>query len=534
VERAWYFLEFQRARESGDCCAGGPKQCKGGSLLCGGLGRAGVGSWWRLFQAYQLRFDTTEGEFQMEREELDYIFKPRSIAIIGATSNPRKFGFRFVHYIKEHRYEGKIYPVNPKGGEVLGLKIYPSLDSIDDKVDLAVVLTAGETVPQAIKECGIKGVKGVVVISAGFGELGGEGKRLEEEALRIARSMGIRLVGPNCLGIVNLEIGLNATTCAVVPKDKGSLGFISQSGSSLELLFSLSGERGIYFNKVVSSGNEADLNLVDYLEYFSHDPSINVILMYIEGIGEKNGRRFLELARNTTPQKPVVALKVGRTAVAEMAISTHTGALVGNAGLYSAVFKQSGIIEAKTFEELFDYGLAFSGGRIPTGDRVAIMGPGGPGISAADVSAEEGILIPEFSKQTKEHFKRIVPAFMAGLRNPLDITPSLPMDEREQIYLTLLEDENTDGAIILTSALFYMKKFSEIIPRVYAKSSKPVFVGSIMSMTLPEIQETARVLGKAGIPFYPSPERAAKAYSVIVKYGRYLKMLKERERWRVE
>lgn len=470
----------------------------------------------------------------MEMQELERIFCPRSVAIVGATSNPKKYGFQFVNYVKGHGYNGKIYPINPKGGEVLGLKIYPDFDSVDDEVDLAVILTGADTVPKAVQQCAAKGVKGVVIISAGFSESGEEGRRLEGEVVEIARSGGIRIVGPNCLGVVNLEIGLNATACAVVPKQKGSLGFISQSGSSLELLFSLSEERGIYFNKVVSSGNEADLNLVDYLEYFSQDPNINVIMMYIEGIGEENGRKFIELARKTTPHKPVVALKVGRTSIGERAISTHTGALVGKAELYSAAFKQCGIIEAKTYEELFDYGLVFSNGRIPMGDRVAIMGPGGPGISTADTLAEEGGVIPEFSQQTKEKFKQIVPSFMAGLKNPLDITPSFPMDERERLYMTLLGDENTDGAIILTSALFYMKKFSEIIPRIYAKSSKPLLVGSIMSMTLPEIHETAKTLGRVGIPFYPSPERAAKAYLVLVKYAKYLRNVKEREYGRVQ
>ena len=465
----------------------------------------------------------------MGTKEIDLIFKPKSIAIVGATNNPKKYGYQFVNFVKGQGYTGKIYPINPKGGEVLGLKIYPSLDSIDDEVDLAVILTAADTVPQAIQQCGKKGVKGVIIISAGFSESGRDGKELEEEIVAIARFHGIRIVGPNCLGVVNLEIGLNATACAVVPKQKGSMGFISQSGSSLELLFSLSEERGIYFNKVVSSGNEADLNLIDYFEYFSQDPNINVIMMYIEGIGKKGGQAFIELAKATTPHKPVVALKVGRTAVGERAISTHTGALVGRAELYSAVFKQCGIIEAKTYEELFDYGLAFSAGRIPVGDRVAIMGPGGPGISTADILAEEGVLIPEFSEQTKVNFRQIVPSFMAGLRNPLDITPSFPMDERETLYRMLLEDENTDGAIILTSALFYMKKFSEIIPRVYTQSRKPLLVGSIMSMTVPEIHETAKTLGKVGIPFYPSPERAAKAYSVLMRYGKYVRNLEERK-----
>ena len=449
--------------------------------------------------------------------------------IVGATGNPRKYGFQFVNYVKGHGFKGKIYLINPKGGEVLGLKMYPDFDSINGAVDLAVILTAAHTVPQVIQQCAKKGVKGVIVISAGFSEAGEDGKRLEEEIVRIARSNGIRIVGPNCLGVANLEIGLNATACAVVPKPKGSLGFISQSGSSLELLFSLSEERGIYFNKVVSSGNEADLTLVDYFDYFSQDPDINVIMMYVEGIDEKDGRRFIEVAQETTSRKPVVVLKVGRTSVGEKAISTHTGAMVGKVESYRAVFRQCGIIEAHTFEELFDYGLAFSSKRVPMGDRVAIIGPGGPIISTADILAEEGLHIPEFSSKTIESFKRIVPSYMVGLRNPLDITPSIPMDEREQVYSTVLEDEGTDGAIILTSALFYMKRFSEIIPRVYSKSSKPVFVGSIMSMVLPEIHDAAKTLGKAGIPCFPSPERAAKAYATLARYSRYLKNLKERK-----
>lgn len=470
----------------------------------------------------------------MTASELDFIFRPRSIAVIGATNNPIKLGFQFVSYMKEQGYAGEIYPINPKGGEILGLKIYPSLDLVENEVDLVLILAAADTVPQIIRECAQKGVRGVIITSAGFGESGTDGKKLEEEVIKIAQSRGIRIVGPNCMGIMNLEIGLNAAALSGIPKQKGSLGFISQSGSGLEFLFSLSGERGVYFNKAVSSGNEADLNLVDYFEYFSKDSNINVIMMYIEGIREDIGRKFIALGKETTPRKPVVVLKAGRTSVGERAISTHTGALVGKAELYSAVCKQCGIIEANSFEELFDFGLAFSGGRIPAGNRAAVMGAGGPTISISDVLTQEGIIIPRFSQQTLSRLQVLIPSFVKGLENPLDIPLSLPMDEREKVYKVLLEDENTDGLIIHTAKPFFLKKFSEIICRVYSQSCKPLLVGSILSMAVPELHDAAGTLGKIGVTLYPSPERAAKAYSALVRYRKYLRNVEEQENGRVK
>jgi acyl-CoA synthetase (NDP forming) len=458
---------------------------------------------------------------------LDYIFRPESIAIVGASDNPEKIGFRYVSHIKEGGYRGRIYPLNPKGGAILGLKVYPDLDAIEDKVDLAIILTGAATVPPIMQDCLRKGVKGVVLIPAGFSETGEKGEKLEAQILEISRKGGIRVVGPNCLGIVNTGVGLNATAIPFVPLKRGNMGFISQSGSSLELLFSWTLERGIYFNKVVSSGNEADLKLTDYLEYFGNDPEIKVIMLYIEGLDQENGRRFLELASETTRKKPLVALKSGRTSAGGEAIKTHTGALGGRPEIYSAVFRQFGIIEAKTYEELFDYGLAFSAGRIPRGNKAAILGPGGPGVNAADTCEEIGVKVGKFSPRTTDKLKDMLPDFIATAKNPLDLSISATMDKREKFYEALLEDEMSDGAIFLTSAVFYMKKFTEIMKRLYSTSSKPLLIGAIMSTVLPEMLESAKALGEAGIPFYPAPERAARAYSALVTYGRYLNNFKD-------
>ncbi len=450
---------------------------------------------------------------------LDYIFKPRALAVIGASSNPGKFGFQFIKYVTGHPFSGKIYPVNPSGGEVFGRKIYPDIRSVDGEIDLAIILTPAHTVLETIKQCADKGVKGIILVTAGFGETGKEGKRLEEEVVSLTHSRGIRMVGPNCIGALNLEIGLNASGISVAPTGVGSMGLISQSGSSLEMLFSLSRERSGYFNKAVSCGNQADLTICDYLEYFADDPNINVIMMYIEGIDQKEGRRFIDLARETVPKKPVVVLKVGRSPVATRVISSHTGSMVGSVESYRAVFRQYGIIEALSFEELFDFGLAFSKGRIPQSNRVALLGPGGPTVSGADVLTEDGIELPEFSSETLASINRVSPSFVAGTKNPLDPTPAFPIDKRHHLFRALMNDENTDGAIICTFAAWYMKKFSETIPSIYAESTKPLLLGSIMSMTIPEVYDAAKVVGEAGIPFFPSPERAAKAYAALVRYS---------------
>ena len=257
------------------------------------------------------------------------------------------------------------------------------------------------------------------------------------------------------------------------------------------------------------------------------DPEIRVIMLYIEGIGPEEGRKFLELAAETTRKKPIVALKSGRTSAGGEAIRTHTGAIGGRPEIYSAVFRQFGIIEARNYEELFDYGLAFSAGRIPVGNKAAILGPGGPGVNAADTCEESGVRVGKFSSRTTESLKDMLPDFIAAVKNPLDLSISAAMDKREKFYEALLDDEASDGAIFLTSAIFYMKKFTEIMKRLYARTRKPVLIGAIMSTVLPEMLESARALGKAGIPFYPAPERAARAYAALVKYGNYLKKLKD-------
>ncbi|MBC7110007.1 MAG: CoA-binding protein [Archaeoglobi archaeon] len=308
---------------------------------------------------------------------LEGMFNPDSIAVIGASRDVGSVGHSILMNLKK-TYRGRIYPVNPKADVIEGLKCYKSVKEIPDKVDLAVIVVPNKIVPQVLEECGQKKVKYVIVISAGFRETGTEGARLERECLGIVKEYGMRLLGPNCLGIIDTHTPMNATFAAGMAK-KGNIAFMSQSGALCTAILDWTLVENVGFSKFVSLGNKADLNETDFLEVFYRDDETDVILAYLEGI--KEGRRFIELARKVSKKKPIIILKSGTSTAGLRAVSSHTGTLAGSETAYQTAFKQYGILRARSVEEMFDWARALSTQPRINGDRIAIVtNAGGPGI----------------------------------------------------------------------------------------------------------------------------------------------------------
>ena len=467
---------------------------------------------------------------------LDYILYPSSIAVIGASGDPFKWGSMLLSSILNGGFNGKVYPINPTEDEVKGLKCYPRVTDVPEAVDLAIVVVPLPVVPQVIGDCVEKGVRGAVIITSGFSEAGEEGKRLQEEIVRIAKKGGIRLVGPNCMGICSSPSKLSALMIPFL-YEGGNVAFISQSGGYGMQLYLRAMSAGVGISKFISSGNEADLTCTDYLEYFAEDEEVRLIALYLEGI--RNGRRFLETAREVVKKKPIVVIKVGRTEMGSRAAASHTGAIAGSDRIYDAAFKQAGVIRTSNAEEMFDVIKALLYCPLPKGNRIGVItNSGGIGVETADSCVELGFQLPELPSKTQEEIMRYVPPF-ANPRNPVDITASLNMEAFLKVPEIVLADENIDAAITLGLGISVMqtlfpgtpreaflqifKSLSERLIGTYKKSGKPVLV---INPAADIESEAVKILEESGVPVYLTPERAAKAMAALYRYKLALDRLK--------
>jgi len=459
--------------------------------------------------------------------KIEVFFNPKTVAIIGASRNPAKVGYQIVNNLKRH-FKGKIYPVNPKATEILGLKCYPSILDIPDYIDLAVISIPAPKVPEAARECGEKGVKGLIVISGGFKEVGPEGAELERKLVKIVKKYNMRLVGPNVVGVYVPKTGVNTTF--LNPERQGypphgPIAFLSQSGAFGIAVLDWAAMRGIGISKFVSLGNKADVDEADLLAYLREDPDTRVITMYIEGIEE--GKRFIKALKETTPYKPVIALKSGRTEAGARAISSHTGSLAGADQIYDAVFKQTGVLRAYGMEELFDMALALAYQPPAKGSRVAILTVGGgSGVMATDACVDLGLTVPRLSDKTVEKLRKILLP-IASPYNPVDVTGSA-LDEHLVEPVEILMRSSEVDAIIwipyfmvpgLTEQL--VEKFVDRVKKVNKELETPIpIVGAATGGTYTWSQ--ASKAEKLGIPMYLSVERAAKAVWALYKYGAWL------------
>lgn len=454
--------------------------------------------------------------------DLDYIFRPKSVAVIGASSESGKIGYLILNNMVNDGYSGKIFPVNPKACDIFGLKSYPSVSAVEAKVDMAVIVVPAKAVPQVMEECGKKGIRGAVIISSGFSEAGEEGRRLEQEVLATARKYGMRIIGPNCLGIVSTPARLNASFGMSV-KQSGPISFVSQSGAFADGVLGWAQDAGIGFSKFVSIGNKSDLDDADLLEYLAGDKETKSIALYIEGL--KDGRKFFETAKKVSSAKPIVVLKSGKSVSGTRAALSHTGSLAGSDNLYDAAFKQAGVIRANDVEELFDMAKSLAYQNPAPGKRIAILtNAGGLGVMCADTCEQYGLLIPEPSAETKTKLKGHMPSF-GSPRNPVDITAQGSPEQQAEMYSAcmqiLLEDESFDGLIVISEGNYpwkFVELFTESLIETYErlKPEKPVIVCWMASNI---IDKQLREIEKHGLPTYSIPERASRAMHALVRYG---------------
>ena len=464
-------------------------------------------------------------------QDLDFIFNPHSVAVIGASDNPLKWGNWISKSLLESTWEGKVYLVNAKGSIVCGKETYRTISDIGEPVDLALIGIPAKFVPDAIRACVKKGIKGIIIITAGFAETGEEGKKLEKELLETARMGGSRIVGPNCAGIYNSAVGLNATIVSFL---RGPLTLISQSGNfGLNLNF-FAKKRGLGFSKWISFGNQADILFHEYLDYVKDDPNTRVILMYMEGL--KNGREFLKVAKETTKSKPVIVLKTGTSAAGTRSAASHTGALAGSNEVYDAAFKQAGIIRVDNSYELLDVGEALAKCPLPKGNRIAILSDGGGDATmAADAAEREGLEIPSLSKETQEKLSEVIPIGAAhSLKNPVDFASEADLWCFANCSKVLLEDTEIDGVVICGGFGSYKdtfpgfenveEKISPVISQLQRRYNKPVMLESNFFLEKPKSLE---ILSEQGVPVYGNVEIAVKSMSCLVKYRKYLDSSRE-------
>jgi acetyltransferase len=444
---------------------------------------------------------------------LEKMFNPESVAVIGASHVKGKVGRAVLDNLLND-YEGMIYPINPNSTEIEGLKCYKTVLDVPAPIDLAVIVIPSKLVPQAVRECGEKGIKYLVIISAGFKEVGVEGAKLENEVKDIARSYGMRIVGPNCLGTLNTHTKCNASFAKKMPP-AGNISIITQSGALGTAILDWSDSTGIGFDSFVSLGNKSDLNEIDFMEAWKADDNTRVILAYLEGITD--GNRFIEVARSVSRVKPVIVVKSGRTSAGARAVSSHTGSLAGSDAAYDAAFMQSGVIRAETMSEFFDMAGGFSGQPIPAGDRVAIItNAGGPGILATDSCERYGLRLATLSKETIDALKTTLPA-AASFYNPVDVLGDASAHLYKFALDTVIKDDGVDGILVLATpqAMTDPVAIAEVIGQARKTTHKPImpcFIGGVV------MDEGVRILKQEGMYNYDDPARAAYTMRMMSRY----------------
>ncbi|WP_135605973.1 acetate--CoA ligase alpha subunit [Methanococcoides sp. NM1] len=445
---------------------------------------------------------------------LEKLFEPTSVAVIGASRTKGKVGRAVLDNLIES-YKGEIIPINPKADEILGLRCYPTILDAPNTAELAVVVLPAAMVPDALEKCGLADVSNVVVISAGFKESGIEGAKLERRCADIVRKYGMRMVGPNCLGIIDTGSGLNASFAASMAK-KGNIAMMSQSGAICTATLDWADARGVGFSKFISLGNKADLSENDFLLEMADDDSTSVIAAYLEGV--KDGPKFMEIAREVSHKKPIIVVKSGRTAVGSRAVSSHTGTLAGSDEAYNAAFAQSGVMRADSVEQMLDYIRAFSSQPVPDGKNIAIVtNAGGLGILTADACHYAGLSLSSFDESTIDSLReKLSPA--ANFYNPVDVLGDAHPDIYGHALETILDDPNVDGIIVLTSpqAMTDVKSIAEVVAEKCADSRKPIlcsFVGGT------RIEEGEGILDQHHIPNFAFPERAVSSMAALCNYG---------------
>ena len=465
-------------------------------------------------------------------QRLDAIFRPRSVAVIGASNREGSVGHAIFKNILMGGYRGTLYPVNPNYPSIAGVRSYQTVSAIPDEIDLAMIIVPAGAVAAVLEECGQKGVRAVVVVSAGFKEIGPDGLKEEQRIAAIARKYNMPLVGPNCLGVISTDedVVLNASFARCMPK-RGNIAFVSQSGALCAGILDYARGRNIGFSKFISFGNKADVTELDLVRYLAEDDSTEVILMYLETLAD--GRAFIELAREITGEmklrKPILAIKSGRTSQGAAAARSHTGSLAGSDAVYDAIFAQAGILRVDTVEELFDFAVGFSRQPLPSGNRFAIVtNAGGPGIMATDAAIRHGLELAKLRPETLESLKAKLPP-TANIFNPVDVIGDAQSDRYTAALSAVLADQNVDGVVVLLTpqSMTDIEAIAQTVGKVTAKHRKPVlasFLGHV------DISSGVKILEQDGIPNYQFPENAARSLAAMYQYTQWVKRPRTTER----
>lgn len=456
---------------------------------------------------------------------LDKIFNPKSIAIIGASDEEGSVGCMLTKNISELGYYGKVYPVNIRKNEILGLKAYKSVNELPETVDLALIATPAKTVPEVVEQCGKAGILGIIIISAGFKETGAEGKALEEEITAIKKAYNLRIIGPNCLGIIRPSLNLNTTFANKMPTS-GNIAFISQSGALGAAILDWAVHEDIGFSNFVSVGSMIDVDFGDLIDYFGTDPKTRSILMYVEGI--TNARKFMSAARHFARTKPIIVVKAGRFTESAKAATSHTGALTGEDAIYNAAFKRAGIVRVDEIADLFSCAEVLDMQPNPEGPNLAIItNAGGPGVMATDALIVRGGKLAKLSQKTVDTLNKILPPYWSK-GNPIDILGDAKAERYKAVIEPCLQDENIDGLLIIYTPQGGAEATNianTIIQSCKQKGMRKTVLTSFMGYESTE--EANHILSENNIPTYFTPEEAAAAYMNMYQYKRNVELLYE-------
>ena len=480
-------------------------------------------------------------------ESLKHLFNSDSVAVIGASNNPGTWGFGIMNSLLRSSRKRKIWPVTKSAAEVTGIKACSSIINVPEAVDFAVISIPASEVPGVMRECVEKGVKGAIIISGGLAELGEEGARIQEEIVLNARQGNLRFIGPNSMG--HADTSSDFSTLAWLKEiQNGPIGFVSQSGTYGQRLVNTALSAGLGFSKFISSGNEADLHLEDYLEYLAQDKDTRLIALYVEGLRE--GRRFFHIAKETTKTKPIIILKSGRTEGSARAARSHVSALSGSDIIYNTAFRQAGVMRVEDDNELFDVTMGLLHLPLPRGRRVGILTEGGGmGVVAAEACERAGLEIPRFSPATIQRLNALLPPRWSH-GNPADMTDVITAGKLVTFSClhAIMEDERVDAAIVIggVGVEMYFRSFMEstseelarladlleaeeregpyLLNKLMSSLQKPAVAVKLVPEALPE-PETYHLLRSNGVPVYPNPQRAAKVLGHLVQRHEYLKSL---------
>ena len=457
---------------------------------------------------------------------LDKIFNPASIALIGASDEAGSVGHAIVKNFTKLNYEGRVYLVNIRKPEILGIKTYQTVGQIPEPVDLAMIATPARTVPDVVEQCGKAGVKGIIIVSAGFKETGPEGKALEDKTLEAAKKYGIRVIGPNCIGIIRPRNNLNASFVNKMPKP-GNVAFISQSGALASAILDWAIHENIGFSNFVSVGSMIDVDFGDLIDYFGTDPKTKSILMYIEGITD--ARKFMSAARHFARTKPIIVVKAGKFSESAKAVASHTGSLSGEDDIYDAAFKRAGIVRVEGIEDLFNTAGVLEMQPLPKGANLAIItNAGGPGVMASDALIAKNGKLANLSTKTLDVLNAVLPPFWSR-GNPIDVQGDAKADRYKVAIEACLNDDNIDGLLIIftqqagSDSVEVAKSIVELI-RSKAYQNKTILTSF---MGFAAVQEANSILNSNNIPTYSTPEQAIKTYMTMYQYKRNVELLYE-------